>query len=108
MPRSEKNLAPDWRLTYLAAMANGSETSALEKLLRPLSRELTVELARALVNIQADAETQARYDALADKRTEGQLTPQEQAELEAIVRANTLLGVLKAEARVFLAHGGVS
>jgi len=84
-------------------MANGPPT-ALERLLRPLSQNLTVELARALVGVQADAETQARYEELADKRTEGQLTPAEQAELESIVRANTLLGVLKTEAHAFLAH----
>lgn len=85
-------------------MANGRETTALERLLRPLSRTLTVELARALVSVQADAETQARYDQLTAQRTTGTLTPAEQAELESIVRANTLLGILKAEAQGFLAH----
>ena len=85
-------------------MPTGKETSALERLLRPLSQNFTLELARALVGIQADAETQARYDELAGRRTEGQLSPDEQAELESIVRANTLLGVLKAEASAFLAH----
>jgi hypothetical protein len=74
-------------------MANG-QTTALERLLRPLSQNLTVELARALIGVEADAETQARYDELAGKRTEGQLTPDELAELESIVRANTLLGVI--------------
>ncbi len=85
-------------------MANGSAPTALERLLRPLSRNLTVELARALVNVEADAEMQARYDDLAERGTEGQLTQAERAELESIVRANTLLGVLKAEARAFLVH----
>jgi hypothetical protein len=84
-------------------MANG-QTTALERLLRPLSRKFTLELARALVAVQADAETQAQYDELAGKRTEGQLTPAEQDELESMVRANTLLGALKAEAHAFLAH----
>lgn len=88
--------------SYVFAVPNTGETTALEKLLRPLSRQMTVELARALVNVQADTETQARYDELAGKRTEGNLTAEEQAELEALVRANTLLGVLKAEARLFL------
>jgi hypothetical protein len=88
-------------------MANGQIT-ALERLLRPLSRNFTVELARALIGVQADAETQARYDELAGKRTEGQLNPAEQAELESIVRANTLLGVLKAEANAILAHAKAS
>ena len=76
----------------------------LERLLRPLSRGLTTELARALVNLTADLETQARYDALAEKRTEGSLTPLEQEELESLVGANTLLGLLKAEAQSVLSH----
>ena len=45
------------------------------------------------MKVQADTETQERYDQLAEKRTEGQLTSEEQAELESIVRASTLLGV---------------
>lgn len=85
-------------------MPTGKPVSALERLLRPLSANLTVELSRALVGIQADDETQARYDELAGKRGESQLTPEEHAELESIVRANTLLGVLKVEAHAYLAH----
>ena len=81
-----------------------SQTTALECLLRPLSQSFSIELARALAGVQADAETQARYDELAGKHTDGQLTPAELAELASIVRANTLLGVLKAEARAFLVH----
>ena len=76
-------------------MNTAGDTTALGRLLRPLPRGLTAELARALINLQADAETQSRYDLLADKRTEGTLDPAEQEELEAIVRANTLLGLLK-------------
>jgi hypothetical protein len=85
-------------------MANPKEATALERLIRPLSRSLILDLARALIGIRADAETQARYDELADQRTEGRLTADEQLELESMVRANTLLTVLKAEARAFLAH----
>ena len=61
----------------------------------------TVDEATALVNLPADEKTQTRYDALAEKRSQGSLTPPEHGELEAIVRANTLLGLLKAEARRF-------
>jgi hypothetical protein len=89
-------------------MATGREINALEKLLRPLSRQLTVQLARALVSVEADDETQKRYHELADGHTTGELTAEELAELEGIVRANTLLGVLKVEARAFLAHGHAS
>jgi hypothetical protein len=85
-------------------MDTAAETTALERLLRPLPRRLTAELARALVDLHADEETQNRYDELAGRRTEGTLTPAELDELEAIVRANTLLGLLKAEAQAVLAH----
>lgn len=86
-------------------MANEGSSNALERLLRPLSRELRADLARALINVRADTEIQARYDELAEKRSAGQITAEEQGELESIVRANTLLGVLKAEARGLLSNG---
>lgn len=85
-------------------MANNSETTALERLMRPLSRLMSIELARALVKIEADDETQARFDELSEKCTEGHLTSQEQVELESLVRANRLLGILKAEAQLLLSH----
>ena len=77
--------------------------AAAEKLLRPITRNLTPELARALVNLTADEETQTRYDSLAGKNTEGQITAAEREELESLVRVNTLLGVLKTEAQAVLA-----
>ncbi len=85
-------------------MDSTAEATALEKLLRPLPRRLTADLAHALADLRADAETQGRYDELAGKRTEGTLTPAELDELESIVRANTLLGLLKVEAQAVLAH----
>jgi hypothetical protein len=88
-------------------MANGYPI-ALERLLRPLSRRLTVEFARALIDVQADAATQARYGELTGRHSEGSLTLAEREELESIVRANTLRGVLKIEARAFLAQGRTS
>jgi hypothetical protein len=39
---------------------------------------------------------------LASRNTEGILTPRQRTELESIVRANSLLTVLKAEAQAFL------
>lgn len=85
-------------------MNASSETTALERLLRPLSRGFTADLARAIINLRADVDTQSRYDELASKRTEGTLTPLEQDELESIVRANIMLGLLKAEAQSVLIH----
>ncbi len=83
-------------------MVTGQYTSALEKLLHPLSHGFTAELASALVQLQADEPTQVRYSELADKANEGMLSQEERMELDALVEANTFLGILKAEAQVFL------
>ena len=81
---------------------NVTDVNSLERLLRPLRRELSTELAGALLRLQADAEVQARYDELAGKNTEGTLSEAERAELESLVRANSILSLLKAEANAFL------
>jgi hypothetical protein len=85
-------------------VADETEKSSLEQLLRPLRRSLNPELAALLLRIRADDDVQARYEDLAELNTEGQLSPAEQSELASMVRANTLLSVLKAEARAYLQH----
>jgi len=74
----------------------------LKRLLRPLRGKLSIELADALFHLKADSQVQARYDSLASKNTEGLLTPKERAELESLVRANSIVSLLKAEARARL------
>lgn len=69
-----------------------------------MGRCLTPEVARALVALRADEETQARIDDLADKCTEGTLSPSERAEYEAYVAAIDFLSVLQAKARGALAR----
>jgi len=83
-------------------MSNLDDFGSLERLLRPLRRELSAELADALLRLKADEDVQTRYDELASKNTEHSLTPEERAELESLVRANSILTLLKAEARAFL------
>ena len=83
-------------------MANVNDMNSLERLLRPLRRELSAELAGALLRLKADTEVQSRYDELAGKNTEGVLNAEERAELESLVRANSILSLLKAEAHAFL------
>jgi hypothetical protein len=85
-------------------VANEKEKSSLEQLLRPLRGELNPELAALLLRIRADEDVRARYEDLAERNTEGRLSQAEQNELASIVRANTLLSVLKAEARAYLQH----
>ncbi len=83
-------------------MANANDLGSLERLLRPLHRQLSRELADALVRLEADDEVQTRYEELAGKNTDGVLSAEEHAELESLVRANSILSLLKAQARAFL------
>ena len=83
-------------------MADTSELGSLERLLRPLRWDLKLELADALLRLKVDEEVQVRYEELAEKNTEASLTADERAELTSLVRANSILSVLKAEARAVL------
>jgi hypothetical protein len=85
-------------------MPDMTDKSSLELLLRPLRLGLNAELAALLLRMQADDEVQTRYENLAERNTEGQLSAAEKDELDLMVRANALLSVLKAEARAFLQH----
>ena len=60
--------------------------------------------ARKLVRLKADAKTQARVDALAEKCNEGELTAKERAEYERYVTAGNLIAILQAQARLLLAN----
>ena len=100
IPRAGALLVQEGRLT----VEDDADRSSFERLLRPLRRELSADLAAALLRMQADEETQSRYEELAGQNTEDRLTPEEQRELASLVRANLMVSVLKAEARVFLLH----
>jgi hypothetical protein len=52
-------------------MSQTREAIALERLLDPVSRCLTPEVARQLIELRADPDLQERIDTLADKCTEG-------------------------------------
>jgi hypothetical protein len=89
------------------AQTPNQPTALLTRLLAPLGRCLTPDVAKALVNLHADPSAQARLEELADKNTEGALTPAERDEYETSVRAIEFIAVLQAQARALLArHGG--
>jgi hypothetical protein len=81
-------------------------TTMLTRLLEPLGRCLTPDVAKELVNLRADPGVQARLEELADKNTEGALTPAERDEYETSVRVIEFIAVLQAKARAILAHHG--
>jgi hypothetical protein len=82
--------------------------SLVNRLLEPLGRCLTPEVARQLVQLRADPKTQARVQTLADKCNEGLLSPAERAEYEAFVSTSNFIAILQAKARALLARQGKS
>jgi hypothetical protein len=81
-------------------------TATLARLLEPIGRCLTPEVAEALVNLRADPSVQARIDELADKCTDGTLTAVEQSEYETFIHAIDFIAVLQAQARSLLETNG--
>lgn len=74
----------------------------LDRLLDPVARCLTPEVARRLVDLRADDEPQARLDELADKANDGELTDAERDEYEAFVRTINFITMLQLKARALL------
>jgi hypothetical protein len=89
-------------------MSQAQETMVLDRLLDPVSRCLTPEVARRLVGLQADPAIQERLDLLAEKATEDELSPEERVEYETYVRALDFIAVLQAKARALLADERLS
>jgi hypothetical protein len=71
-------------------------------MLRPLAGGLRDELLQAVAELQSDPADEARFHDLAERNAEGVIAPEERRELEAIVSANTLLSLLRDEARAAL------
>ena len=82
-------------------MTNMNNT-VLDRFLRPFTECLTPEVAQRIVNLQLDAQSQARLDELAATANGGQLTDDERQEYEEFVEGIDLMGILKARARTVL------
>ena len=77
-------------------------SSTLDRLVEPVVRTFTPEVARALVRLRADPELQARMDELAEKCNEGRMTPEEREEYDTSVRFANYLAIIQARARKLL------
>jgi len=75
------------------------QSELLDQILDPLSRCLTPEVARRVIDLRANLAAQARMDELAEKCNNGELSPDERAEYEVNVVAGSLIAVLQAKAR---------
>jgi hypothetical protein len=76
----------------------------LGRIIDPLARILTPEVARKLVRLRFDAKTQSEIDKLARKYNEGELSDDERREYETYVHAIDFIAILQAKARALLKH----
>ena len=78
----------------------------LDLFLDPVTDAFTPELAEAVVNIRADAQTQARIERLREKANDGTLTPEEEADYREFVEAVDIISIIQSKARKFLVKHG--
>ena len=82
-----------------------AEVSILDRLLDPLLECLTPEVAAKIAALRASPAVQARLDELAEKNSEGRITPEEYSEYAAMVSTGNMIAVLKVKARAILRNG---
>jgi hypothetical protein len=86
-------------------MPADSAQTALERVLAAVGQCLDRQSAESLLRLRADTEMQQRIEELADKCTEGRLTPEERDEYEAMIRVGNFVAILQAKARRLLTEG---
>ena len=89
-------------------MKNSQSASVLDRLLEPITRCLTPESARALVELRTDPVAQARIAELAEKCNQGQITPEERREYETYVHVGNIIAILQAKSRLLLRQRAAS
>jgi predicted transcriptional regulator len=89
-------------------MSTSPDQAVLDQLFDPVTQCLTPEVAQRIASLRASDKVQERLDELADKSSEGSLSPAERAEYETWVRAINFLGVLQAKARRVVTSGGAA
>ncbi len=78
------------------------DAPVLDRLLDPVARILTADVARDLVKLRFDQKAQARIDKLARKCNEGKLSEAEHSEYETYVYLIDFIAILQAKARALL------
>lgn len=77
-------------------------TTALDGLLDPLTGSLDSSALRQISEYRISPEVQARVDYLAQRANEGELTPDEDAEYEALIDGAALITILRLKAKRLL------
>jgi hypothetical protein len=84
-----------------------SELSIITRLVAPERPTFAPEVARAILALSFPQEDVERMNELADKAEEGDLTPQEQVQIESYRRVGHWLSIMKSKARQSLNAAGL-
>ena len=79
-------------------------TTYLDRFLEPMTEALTPEVARVIINLRADEETEAEVERLREKANEGELTAEEEAKYKDFIEAVDVISIIQSKARRFLAR----
>ena len=84
-----------------------TNVAILERVIEPGRGDLAPEVAQYILGLDFPPSDHRRYAALAEKAEEGQLSLDEQAELDDYLSVNAFLTIIHSKARVSLRkHGG--
>lgn len=86
----------------------GQESAILGRLIRPERDDLSPEAARSILQLAFDEQDRARMHELALKAQLGELTAEEQAEIESYRRIGRLVDLMHSKARRSLKRAGVA
>jgi hypothetical protein len=84
------------------AVLPNSESAILARLIQAHGHPLAPEVARYLLSFTFEAQDLERMNELAEANRNGELSPDERAELESYLHVSSLLAVMQSEARRFL------
>ena len=76
----------------------------LDRYLDPVTQAFSADVARKILDLKPDDAVLARVDELGKKSNAGSLTEAERDEYRSLANAGTLVALLKAKARRFLAQ----
>jgi hypothetical protein len=80
----------------------------IDRMLDPVAAAFNEDAARRLAELRFDPELQAHIEHLGDLANEGQLTPEQRADLDLILRIGDVVSVLRVKARAMLTAGAAA
>jgi hypothetical protein len=86
-------------------MSQTQAPSILDRFFERVTHTVSLENARAIAELRADPDDQARIDELADKCNEGLLTDEELEEYDEYLQAIHVIGIVQRAAQRVLASG---